>query len=61
MPNIGSRIGKGLKLDVYVPADDLWVVDEIERRVGALKKRGYKTSFNFEALRLLKFAVKRKR
>ena len=61
VPHIGSRIGKGRKLDLYVPADDLWVIDEIERRVSVVKRRGYKTSFNFEVLGLLKFAVKRKK
>jgi len=54
----GSPIGKGLKLDVYVSGDNLWLVDEIERRVDALRKLGYRTSFNWELIRLLKLALK---
>lgn len=56
-PRIGSRVGKGLKLDTYVPAEDLWVVDEIERFVLAKKASGLRTSFNFELVRLLKIGL----
>jgi hypothetical protein len=54
MKRIGSRVGKGLKLDIYVPAEDLWIVGRIMRQVDAVKKAGYRTSFNFELVRLLK-------
>lgn len=57
MARVGSRIGKGLKLDVYVPGDDLWLVDEIERWVIAKKNSGIRTSFNFELVRLLKIGL----
>jgi hypothetical protein len=55
---IGSKIGKGLKLDVYLSASDLWLVGEIGKRVDAVKDLGYRTSFNFELVKLLKLAVK---
>jgi len=61
MTKIGSRIGKGLKVDMYVPKKSLWIVDEIQRRVNAVRKLGYRTSFNFEVIRLLKSGLKRRR
>jgi len=61
MKKIGSRIGNGLKVDMYVPRGSLWIVGEIQRRVNAVKKLGYRTSFNFELIRLLKSGLKRRR
>jgi len=58
MKKFGSPIGKGLKLAVYVPPDAMWIVGKIRRLSAAVKARGYRSSFNFEIVRLLKFAIK---
>jgi len=61
MAKIGSRIGKGLKVDIYIPKGNLWIVREIQRRVAAVKKLGYRTSFNFELILLLKSGLTQER
>jgi len=56
---IGSKIGKGLKLDIYLRQCDLWVVDEIQKKVDATEMAGYSTSFNFELVKILRLSLRR--
>lgn len=54
---IGSPLGSGVKIDLYVPGVDQWVVDEVERRVAVQKAGGFRTSFSFELLRVVKIGL----
>jgi hypothetical protein len=55
MKQKGTPLGKGRKLDVYVPPGDLWIIDGIEKRVRDVQEReGVRTSFNAMIVGILK-------
>jgi len=49
--------GVGQKLAVYVPKEDVFVVDKIKGLMDQHKKEGYRTSLSFELIRLAKVGL----
>jgi hypothetical protein len=46
--------GIGKKLAIYVPREDLYVIDELNKVMEARIKEGFRTSLSFELVKALK-------
>jgi len=49
--------GIGKRVAIYVPVEDEPILDKIARRLDQTRKEGFRTSFSFEVIRLLKIAL----
>jgi hypothetical protein len=49
-----ERKGIGKKLAIYVPKEDLYVIDELNKVMESRIKEGFRTSLSFELVKALK-------
>jgi hypothetical protein len=55
-----SKEGKGIgkKLAIYVPNEDMYVIDELNKVMENRIKEGFRTSLSFELVKALKDGLK---
>lgn len=49
--------GIGKRVAIYVPVDEEPILDKIAKRLSKTRAEGFRSSFSFEVIRLLKVAL----